>query len=109
MIEYLTDIENTRFLRDGAEFLTVLISLVGMAVAIRHAMYFSNSDSRLARRIKQVFITDGAIYLVTLIMGLGLFLNMPVIVHYDVLIRPLALVLNVYASWRLYVHYKKVG
>lgn len=101
-------IEATECLRQIAEIATILISVVGAFIALKHAVFFDNSDSVLGDRMRKVFSTDAAIYVVTLIMGLGLFFDLKMVVHFDVIIRPIALFLNVYASIRLYRHYNEV-
>lgn len=109
MFEYLMNTENTMGFREFSEILTVFISIIGAYIAIKHSVFFSRDKSnKLALSMRHVFLTDAGIYIVTLIMGLGLFFHWPVIVHYDIMLRPLALILNVYASVRLYEHYQEV-
>lgn len=108
MIEWLLDIENTMFLREPVELLTVFISLIGISVTYLHFHFFKTSDLPLSKRIKLVFLSDSLVYLVTFLMGIGLFFNLSALVHYDIIIRPFVLMLNVYATIRLFYHFKSI-
>ena len=108
MIEWFLDIENTMFLRDYVEGLTVLVSTLGVLATYLHFRFFKNSDLRLSKRIKLVFLSDSLVYLVTFLMGIGLFFNLSALVHYDIIIRPFVLMLNVYATIRLFYHFKSI-
>lgn len=101
-------IESTVWLREVAEVLTVVISFLGAFIAVKHAAFYNHSESELSKKMRSVFATDALIYIVTLIMGLGLFFNWHAVIHFDVIVRPLALLLNVWASIRLYRHYNGV-
>lgn len=107
-MEYLANIENTVWLRELAEYATIFISIFGIIIALRHGCFFSRSQDKTSIRIRRVFVTDALIYAVTLAMGIGLAFELKTVVHYDIIIRPLALALNVYASWRLFRHFQKV-
>lgn len=108
MIEALEHIFSDRFM-SKIEFMTMLISFFGMIIALAHAHFFRNIFDPLASRIRYVFLTDAAVYLVTFVMGLGLFMNWYWVVKIDIFVRVFVLAANVYASVRLYKHYKKVG
>ena len=92
----------------AAEFLTIIFSAIGAAVALHHAKFFRGQESTLVARLKDVFFTDALVYLITLVMGVGLYWNLNLLVKYDILIRPLVLLMNIIATIRLYKHYKQV-
>lgn len=95
-------------LRTSAEFLTILVSIVGAIIALKHAAFLEKANYKLTNKLRQVFLTDAAIYVVTLIMGIALFFNLKWLVIADIIIRPFVLVLNVIASIALYHHYKLI-
>lgn len=98
----------TQALIDFSELLTVIVSLFGMIICFFHALFFEGAKDKFSKKLKRVFYTDAAVYLVTFVMGVALFFNMYWLVHADVVVRPFVLILNVYASLRLYKHYKLV-
>lgn len=91
-----------------AEFLTIVVSIAGIIVALHHTHFFNRDDAGLSKRMRDVFLTDAFVYLVTLVMGVALFFNAAWLVKIDVIIRPFVLILNVIATVRLYRHYKQV-
>lgn len=106
--DYISDIPDIpNWLVTSAEFLTILVSLAGIIVALHHASFFSRDNKVLSLRIKNVFLSDAAVYLVTLVMGVALYYNWPYLVKIDVIIRPFVLAVNVWVSVRLYKHYRK--
>lgn len=92
--------------RETAEWLTIVVSLLGVSICLVHAAFFRNGADKLSAKLRSVFLTDAAVYFVTLVMGIGLFFDLSAVVWADVIIRPFILFLNVYASVRLYKHYK---
>ncbi len=92
-----------------AGVLTILISIVGIAVALTHFAFFSKTTAPLGRRVKYVFLTDAAIYFVTALFGFWAFLELSyeaaIVLQY---IRIPILLLNIWASVRLYGHYKNI-
>lgn len=109
MIDWLLNTDNTYFLRHYAELFTIIVSLVGIAVTFLHYTFFKTSDLPLSRRIKLVFLSDSLVYVVTFLMGVGLFYNLSTLVHYDIIVRPFVLTLNVYATIRLFYHFRSIG
>jgi len=91
------------------EFLTIIISLAGMAISLQHGLYFRKINKELAIRIRQNFLWDAAVYAVTFVMGVALFLNLTWLIQIDVIIRPFVLFFAVLASVRLYLHYKDIA
>lgn len=108
MIEWVLSAENTQFLRDPAEWITIIVSVLGIAVTLAHYINLKSSQRQLSKRLRAVFYTDALVYLVTFIMGVGLFYELKLLVHYDVIIRPLVLTLNVIAGYRLYRHLREL-
>lgn len=90
-----------------AELATIIVSLVGMLYALKHVRFFDYSEKVTSRRVRKVFLTDAGVYLVTLLMGIGLFFDFDLLVRYDVVVRPFMLLANVVASVRLYTHFKR--
>jgi len=88
---------------------TILISVCGIALALTHFFFFGKSKNLLANKVKYVFLTDASIYLVTILFGLWSFLSLDnstaVVFQY---IRIPILILNIWASVRLYKHYKEL-
>ena len=89
--------------------LTITISFVGFFLAAKHFHYYKGSKNVLADRIKLVFLTDGAIYAVTLAFGVWAFVGsyeLAIFLHW---VRMPILLLNIWASARLYIYYKIIS
>jgi len=108
IFDWLGDTSNTYTLKEFSEWLTIVVSSVGIFVCLRHALFFNRSRNKTSKKVKKVFLTDAAVYLVTFLMGVGLYFNLPVLVHYDIIIRPFVLILNIVATVALYIHFKKL-
>ena len=108
MIDWILNTDNTYFLKIPAKLFTVMISLIGSAITFIHYRFFKTSNLTLSKRIKLVFLSDSLIYLVTFLMGIGLFFNLSALIHYDVIVRPFVLTLNVYATIRLFYYFRSI-
>lgn len=107
--DYIASVPNIpEWLLTFSELLTVAVSMCGIIACLHHAVFFKPSASGLASRLRNVFLTDAGVYLVTLVMGIGLYYNWALLVKYDVVIRPFVLIANVVASVSLYAHYRRV-
>ena len=106
-MEWLLDIENTRWLRDASEIVTIILSAVGILVLIKHFMFFGRNKKPLSQGLKWVALTDSFVYFVTFAMGVGLAFNLKHVIHYDIILRNFFLALNIYASIRLYYMYHR--
>lgn len=98
-------ITNVRML---AEILTIFVSIAGISIAFRHVIFLNRGNHPLTNKLSNVFLTDAAVYAVTLIMGVALFFDIKWLVVFDIIIRPFILFLNVYASIQLYNHHQMV-
>jgi uncharacterized membrane protein YesL len=101
-------LELPEWLMTTAEFLTVLVSAAGVVVAFQQVSFYLRDKRELSKRMAANFFWDGMRCLVTLVMGLGLYMNWKLMVQVDILIRPFVYALAVYASVKLYRHYRKV-
>lgn len=108
MIEWLQNINNTVFLRDAAELLTIYISIIGIVVLFLHYLTLRRNKHPLGKRLQFVFITDILVYIVTFLMGVGLYYDIDLLIHYDIILRPVVLCVNVIAAWRLYDHIRRL-
>ena len=91
-----------------AEFLTIIFSLIGLALSFKLWMFFSGDKRLLSSRLKSEYFTDFLGFAILLFMGIGLYFNLTWLVRIDVVIRPLVVALNILAMWRLYTHYRKM-
>lgn len=90
--------------------LTISISSVGAYIAFKHAIFYKDGDSSLGKKLRYVFFTDGLIYLITLLFGGWVFLNLPTNAAYALhWARHPILLANILASINLYRHYKLIG
>lgn len=90
--------------------LTTIISCLGMFFSFKHFLFYSRMyNNDLARRIRNIFITDSMIYSITFYFGLWAIYNWGFgsAVTAQIIRIPI-LVLNVIASYRLYVLYKQL-
>lgn len=104
----LFNIESTMFLREPAELLTILVSFMGLFIGLWGFVFFSYSKKPLSRKMRFEYLTDAGVFFVTLVMGIGLYFNLHSVIHYDVILRPLILLLNVIAGYRLIRHFISV-
>jgi len=97
------------FTSDLVGVLTVVVSAIGLFVALAHSMFFVRSESRIASKLKFIFFTDAMIYATTLSFGLwamfALSINTALYLQW---VRIPILILNIYASLRLYSHYRQM-
>ena len=89
--------------------LTLVTSTVGFIVAVTHSNFFGKDHSSIARKFRYLFITDAAIYLVTMLFGVWAFFDLgftlALILH---VVRIPLIIANVTASVLLYqVYYAK--
>ena len=88
----------------------MVFSLVGVLISLRHAVFYRASDKSLSRKMRNVFLTDGFIYAITLTFGVwaffGLSQHAAYIMHW---VRLPLLAANIYASIRLYKHYQIIS
>lgn len=106
MVEFIDAV--FKYIEMPVEILTIVISLIGAIVSFQHGVYFRKIRNELAVRIRKNFLWDAALYMVTFVMGVGLLLNWTWLVQVDIIIRPFVLFFAVYASMRLYNHYKQI-
>ena len=89
--------------------LTIIVSFIGAFVAFWHVFFYQKSKSEIAKKMKAVFFSDGLIYLITLAFGLWALYewgyDAAIAMH---VIRIPILLLNIWASVRLYNHYKEL-
>lgn len=104
----LGHVEDIYYIKHIAQILTVIVSGIGIFLSAKHWFFYRMSTEKLSKKIRRVFFTDSLIYIITLIMGLGLILSNDMLVHYDIIARPVVLFLNVLASFSLYTHYRKM-
>lgn len=95
--------------QEFAEWLTVIVSLAGMYAAMRYYIKLKKVKTDTARGFRRIFATDFGVYAVTLVMGLALFYDWPLVVQIDVIVRPFVLMLNVGASVHLLYNIEKQG
>lgn len=91
-----------------AEFLTILVCISGMIVSLHHSAFFKNQKKILAIRLRKNFLWDAAAYAVTFFMGVGLYYDVKWMVELNIIIRPMVLFFAVWASMRLYKHYREM-
>lgn len=92
-----------------AEAFTVFTSMVGMLVALKLALFFNYDKKKpLAERLRSEYFTDFLLFFVTLCMALSLYYDSAFSVKVVVIIRPFVHLLNIYAMWRLYKHYRQL-
>lgn len=89
-------------IRTKAELLTIIISIIGIAICGYHIQFLQRARAEITDRLSWVFATDAAVYVVTMVMGIGLFCDLKWLVVADVIIRPAILLANVFASISLY-------
>ena len=110
LVEFLTEVSTSdgfKTVKEVAELGTVVLSAIGVVLSFTLCWYFYQSKENLARRISDDFFTDGLYHFVTLVMGLGLVFNMPVVINWDIIFRPFVICLNLIAMWRLFKHLKR--
>lgn len=92
---------------ETAGIITIVISTAGLFVALSHFVFFNKSNNKLAKKIKTVFLADAMIYMITGIFGVWAYLewSFETAIFFQYVRIPI-LLLNVWASWRLYKHYK---
>ena len=88
---------------------TILLSTGGMYLAGLHYMFFRNSQDPLAKLISRVFLSDLIIYILTVLFGLWAFFSLGFIYAIALQIfRIPGLAFNIFASYMLHSHYKKI-
>lgn len=86
--------------------MTFVVSIVGGIVAFKHFWYFRGTKIAVAQKLRQVFLTDMSIYIVTIFFGIGAILAFDQ--HqfwWGYYLRLIAFSLNIWASVRLFIHY----
>lgn len=108
-LDYIAVVESEWLNQIGniAEFITIILSLVGLLISFQLTLFFAKGDT-LAQRLKSEYFTDFLGFAVLFFMGVGLFFNWPLLVKIDVIIRPFVVLLNLIAMRRLYEHYKRL-
>ena len=101
MIEHLYS-----YIEFWVELITILVALAGVIISGTHAIYYSKIKEVFARRLRDNFFWDAALYAVTFVMGFALFTDTLWLVRIDMVIRPIVIIIAVVASVRLYNHYK---
>ncbi len=92
-----------------SEMFTVATSLCGMATAGVLAIFFLRSKKHsLGSRLSLEYLTDFLLFVVTFMMGLALYMDSALFVKWVVVIRPFVHLLNIYAMYRLYKHYRSL-
>ena len=94
--------------RSGSQFLTIIFAGLGMYYTYKLAMFFVRSNKELSTFLKAEYWSDLLLYLVTLLIGVALFLDISSAVWALVLLRPWVVLLNVFALRKLYRHLKGV-
>lgn len=89
-----------------AEVLTVVTFLWVCWEVYKLTLFFWQDKSKLARLKTQEFLTDALTALLTISMGLFLYLNWEEGVKALVIVRPIVGVLNAIALRRLYNHFR---
>lgn len=93
---------------------TVLISIVGIAIAVKQAIYLAKPGGGISSKLSHVFWTDAGIYFITVIFGILAFITpwRGCIIDYQWIVaffvRLPLLAINILASWNLYQHYKMI-
>lgn len=98
-------VENIRIIM---ELLTIIVSIAGMLISMHHSEFFRKSKDRFSKKMQRNFFWDFMAYTVTFFMGIGLFLDLRWLVEFNVILRPVILIFAVWASYRLYSHYKRI-
>lgn len=88
------------------ESATIIISFAGACISATHARYYSKIEGDFAKKLRDNFFWDMAIYATIFVMGIALFMDMDWLARVDIIIRPFVLLMAVIASVRLYRHYK---
>lgn len=89
--------------------LTILLSLVGLSVALSFLLFFGQSRKPLARRLKLVFLSDALIYFVTALFGFWAYFEWSFSTAIALQwLRIPVLALNIIASVMLYRHYRQL-
>ena len=95
-------------IRDIAEIATVLAFGWVIWEAAKLVSFFMRNNEKVARLLTWEFATDLALAVVTVFMGLFLFIEWKAGTNALILIRPFVGVLNAIALRRLYNHYKRL-
>lgn len=85
--------------------MTIPVSIIGALVALRHYAYFRRTSYPVADKLRQVFLTDMFIYLVTVFFGIGAMIALEQAdFWWGYYVRLIAFSLNIWASVRLFIH-----
>jgi hypothetical protein len=87
-------------------FATFLVSLFGALVMLRHVVFLYTSKRGTGMNLRSVFATDAALYLMTVLFGLGAYMEWPI--EYRNIVQAIRIpifVLNIYVADRLYKHF----
>jgi NhaP-type Na+/H+ or K+/H+ antiporter len=96
-------------IREIMEVLTVLVSLAGMVISIHHSEFFRKAQDKFSQKMHKNFFWDFMAYSITFFMAIGLSLDLKWLVEFNIIIRPLVLIFAVWASYRLFKHYKRIN
>lgn len=100
---------------------TLLIAAVGFAITLKHGLFFLRSKADISKKLAAVFITDSLIYVITFMFGVSVFIDFCAIFNckgsdldlffarFWHIVRVPVLLLNIWASYRLYKHYKIIS
>ena len=106
-MEYFLDYLMT--IRPFLGFLTLFISAVGMLVAWGHAYYWSRSKETTAKRMRDHFLTDGFLFAITALFGLGAFISLSLETrNLFQFVREPILIAQIWASVRLGIHIRAI-
>lgn len=92
-----------------SEIMTFFVCLWLVYEGMKLCLFFFGDGQCVSKLLTQEFLTDSLTALLTMIMGLFLFLDFKEGVKGLVIIRPWIILLNVIAFRRLYNHYKRIG
>ncbi len=88
--------------------ITMFMSVLGMVLSTRHYLFYRRARKNiLSKRLRNVFITDAMIYGITLVFGLWALFDwgFSAAITFQIIRIPI-LLLNIVASYRLFILYK---
>lgn len=96
--------------KDFIGFLTFILSGIGLCGTLSLWFFIKKSAQELSQSLASVYFWDALRFLFTMFFGLAGWINAPPwfwnVFYYG---RPFVLLFSIYALWRLYVHFRRIG
>ena len=112
ILEYLNELAASLLSYPTSNFIgmmTVINCVVGVVLGSTQAWFFHGQDDPLARKLRNTFITDAAIYFVTMLFGIAVYLRLESeqfeYIHFT---RICVLGVDLWANYILYSHYRSL-